>query len=570
MGEIFVYILKSSLCLAIFYLFFKLMLCRETFHRFNRIVLLTLFTISLLIPLIKITFNHPVPYSELTLNLDYLISMAEVVTENSPAPAGNDFNIVAALIIIYFSGAAVTFIFSAISFIRMFLLLSHGRRQIVNEGYILIVHQKQISPFSWMKYIVISENDLNESGNEIVLHELAHVRKRHSADLLIAEAVKIVHWFNPASWLLKQQLQSIHEYQADKAVLENGIDSRRYQLLLIKKAVGDRLYSIANSFNHSKLKNRITMITKKKSRRVATLKALFILPVSFLAVVSFSSAKVADSLTPVSEIKITDFLPDDTIKKTVSVKETIVLEKQTLPGDTAKNVVVEKRIVIGGKLNLSNDTIENVVTIMRTDFRDRQALSYSYLYNPDTLKGVKDLKGTGLTFNYKVNDSVRIKRDTTNVLSILKIKGESEYKPLIIVDGKEDSLFLKSYDPSTIKSIVVLKDASAATIYGERAKNGVIVITTKGASKEFKVSKNTIVREKQLNFLPLLNKEPKPLVVIDDEIQKNFDLNSLSPDLIESVTILKDSTATRLYGEQGKNGVIVIKLKYLIIEEKKP
>ncbi|MDD4639648.1 MAG: M56 family metallopeptidase, partial [Bacteroidales bacterium] len=224
MGEIFVYILKSSLCLAVFYLFFKLMLCRETFHRFNRIVLIALFTISLLIPFIKITFSHPSPYSDLTLNLDYLISMAEVVTENSPAPAENNFNIIGALVIIYFAGAAVTFIFSTISFIRMFLLLSHGRRQIVNEGYILIVHKKQIAPFSWMKYIVISENDLNESGNEIVLHELAHVTKRHSADLLIAEAVKIVHWFNPASWLLKQQLQSIHEYQADKAVLENGID----------------------------------------------------------------------------------------------------------------------------------------------------------------------------------------------------------------------------------------------------------------------------------------------------------------------------------------------------------
>jgi len=306
MGEIFVYILKSSLCLAIFYLFFKLMLCRETFHRFNRIVLLTLFIISLLIPSIKITLGHQTPYSDLSLNIDYLLSMADVVTENvDPNPNGN--NLIVTLIFIYVGGAMVTALFSAISFTQMFVLLSRGKREIVSREYTLITHRKPVAPFSWMKYIVISESDYLENGKEIILHELAHIKKRHSIDLLIAEAVKIVHWFNPASWLLKQQLQSIHEYQADSAVIENGIDSRRYQLLLIKKAVGDRLYSIANSFNHSKLKNRITMITKKKSKRVAALKALFILPVSLLAVVSFASAKVTDSLAPVSEIKITDF-----------------------------------------------------------------------------------------------------------------------------------------------------------------------------------------------------------------------------------------------------------------------
>ena len=121
--------------------------------------------------------------------------------------------------------------------------------------------------------------------------------------MLIAEAVKIVHWFNLASWLLKQQLQSIHEYQADKAVLENGIDSRRYQLLLLK-AVGDRLYSIANSFNHSKLKNRITMITKKNPDGLPLKSTLYPAGIVSGSCIIFVS-KVADSLTPVSEIAIT-------------------------------------------------------------------------------------------------------------------------------------------------------------------------------------------------------------------------------------------------------------------------
>ena len=552
MGEIFVYILKSSLCLAIFYLFFKLMLCRETFHRFNRIVLLSLFLISLLIPFIRITFSHQTPYSDLALNLDYLLSMAEVVTENpEPAPKGN--SIIVTLIIFYVAGAIVTSLFSAISFIRMFMLFSSGKRVKVSREYTLITHRNSVAPFSWMKYIVISENDYLENGKEIILHELAHIRKRHSIDLLIAEAVKIVHWFNPASWLLKQQLQSIHEYQADSAVLENGIDSRRYQLLLIKKAVGDRLYSIANSFNHSKLKNRITMITKKKSKRVAAFKALFILPVSFLAVVSFASAKVADSLAPVSEIKITDFLLNDTIKQEVIVLE---LPKATVIQETQNTSVNNPNTSV---------TLSYRYDIEKVKSREQNQISHSYKFIiRDTI-----IVGKG---SAKVKKEVfTAKRDTAKVTGKFLILEEGVPNPLVIVNGKEDSLFLKSYDPTTIASITVLKDASAASLYGEKAKNGVIIIALKNGSKTVKDSiilkehkaDSTQVkyREKILKARNVLEMEPHPLYVIDGEISKNTDISSIPPEIIQSMTILKGADAVKKYGEKGKNGVIEIILK---------
>ena len=123
-----------------------------------------------------------------------------------------------------------------------------------------------------MKFVVISEKDLKENREEILTHEYAHIRKRHSIDLLIADICIFFQWFNPASWLLKQELQNIHEFEADESVIAQGIDAKKYQLLLIKKAVGTRLYSMANSFNHSSLKKRITMMLKKKSNPWARLK----------------------------------------------------------------------------------------------------------------------------------------------------------------------------------------------------------------------------------------------------------------------------------------------------------
>lgn len=113
-----------------------------------------------------------------------------------------------------------------------------------------------VAPFSWMKYIVISRQDYEENGREILIHEKEHIRLKHSYDLLFLQLYQVIYWFNPVAWLLKRELQIIHEYEADEKVLQTGIDAKKYQLLLIKKAVGSqRFTSMTNSFNHSKLKS---------------------------------------------------------------------------------------------------------------------------------------------------------------------------------------------------------------------------------------------------------------------------------------------------------------------------
>ena len=157
-----------------------------------------------------------------------------------------------------------------------------------------------------MKFVVISEKDLKENGEEILTHEYAHIRKKHSIDLLIADVCIFFQWFNPASWLLKQELQNIHEFEADESVIAQGIDAKKYQLLLIKKAVGTRLYSMANSFNHSSLKKRITMMLKKKSNPWARLKYCMCFHWQPLPWQPLPRPEISSELDEISAVKVND------------------------------------------------------------------------------------------------------------------------------------------------------------------------------------------------------------------------------------------------------------------------
>lgn len=306
MGLFLVYMIKSAFCLALFYLFYRLLLSRETFHRFNRFALLSLLVFSCLIPLCEVTLGQPAAVENPLLTMEDLLLMAESAgvvktVEKESVP----FSWREGLLLLYMAGAFFFFVRNFWSMCCMLRLMCKGRAY-KEDGLTIVVHSQKIAPFSWMKYIVISEDDLSENGNEILTHEKAHVKKGHSWDLLVAELCILFQWFNPAAWLLKQELQTIHEYEADESVINQGIDAKRYQLLLIKKAVGARLYSIANSFNHSSLKKRITMMLKEKSSAWAKLKYLYVLPLAAVAVVAFARPEVSNELKEISAVKVSD------------------------------------------------------------------------------------------------------------------------------------------------------------------------------------------------------------------------------------------------------------------------
>ena len=517
MGVFFIYILKSSVCLVLFYLFFRLLLSKETFHRFNRMALLGVLFFSLLIPCIKVTTRHQVEVQQAVLSIEQLLLMAELEVTSANVGAVQEtpaISWVQIVLLVYLAGILFLACRNIYSLICLFRLIHSGKHEKLEKGVTLVVHNQEIAPFSWMKYIVISRKDLEENGREILIHEMAHIHHRHSVDLLVADICIFFQWFNPGAWLLKQELQNVHEYEADETVINEGVNAKEYQLLLIKKAVGTRLYSMANSFNHSKLKKRITMMLKEKSNPWARLKYLYVLPLAAIAVTAFARPEISEKVEEISAVKVND-LAEIVEKKS---EENVVKELV----DTTKNKVV----VVG----------------YRTEKKDSVLTS-----------GKKKV-----------------------AISVQGISGEG--KPLVIINGKEsDREVVNALNPERIESVSVIGPEKAIKVYGEKAKDGVMDIKLY-SEKKFAPRKIEIegINKTRLDALNSGAKSwgatfrsadgGKPLVIIDGKEATGDDpLANISPDRIRSISVLKDKTALAAYGDKGKNGVIEVNL--LVKEE---
>ncbi len=321
MGALLLYILKSTICLILFYLGFKALLSNDTFFRFNRWVLLVGIATCMLLPAIKIQTSEPLLIQQPIIHLEKMIAGEETVvtylSDNNPevdmipvvTPAKMiDWGQIIALL--YWAGFIFCLMTTLLSFRKMFVLIRSGRK--LQQGrYTLILVPSCVSPFSWGRYIILSEEDYEKHPDEILTHEMMHLKSHHSIDLLFMECILWLHWFNPAIWLLKRELKDIHEYQADKGVLTQGVNATKYQLLLVKKAVGSSLYTLANSFNHSKIKKRITMMLKGKSNNWARLKLLLLVPVGLIVLNAFARPEVNRQLETLVQSKDKETPPEE-------------------------------------------------------------------------------------------------------------------------------------------------------------------------------------------------------------------------------------------------------------------
>ena len=388
MGTFLVYILKSAVCLAMFYLFYRLLLSKETFHRFNRIALLGVMLLSCLLPLVKVTVEQASPVNAQVMSMEDLLLMYQWNSEAVVEEGSRPFHWQEGLVLVYFVGLFFVIVRHLWSLGRMLYLIRHSRCERLDNGIRLVVHRRKLAPFSWMRYIVISETDLKESGHHILVHEMAHIHYRHSWDLLLAEACAWLQWFNPAIWLLKQELQNIHEYEADEEVLRQGINAKEYQMLLIKKAVGARLYSIANSFNHSSLKKRITMMIRKKSNPWARAKYLYVLPLAAVTVAAFARPEISKPLDEISSVKVNDLS---------AVLETYADKNVSNPAEKTKlkmKVVDEKgKPIIAATVlvaNTTNGTITDENGNFTLEVGTDQSIQVAYIGMSTVTMSVKD------------------------------------------------------------------------------------------------------------------------------------------------------------------------------------
>ena len=293
-----IYQIKVGLCLIAFYLLWKLLLSRETFHRFNRVALLTAMTLAMVLPWVRLSLDVAAPVAQQMVVLEGLIVTPNgQVTTPQTSLSGTGIATV-----VYFIGMALVAAWLLHGQWNLRRLMKKGRREALLGGATLHVVPGDMSPFSYFSHIVINEQDYRDNSREILVHEQAHIDLHHSLDVMFWSLVTLFQWWNPAAWLLGRELRQVHEYEADMAVLNQGVDVKQYQLLLIRKSVGDQLFSMANNFNYQSLKKRIRMMTINKSSRWKTLRALAVVPVIALALLAFANptTETADELVVVA------------------------------------------------------------------------------------------------------------------------------------------------------------------------------------------------------------------------------------------------------------------------------
>ena len=272
MLDFLIYDAKVAVLIAVFYLFYRLLLAKETFHRVNRVVLLLTAVMSFVLPLCVITMHETVVVAAMPA-----VEVGEVRAVVADEPTAPLWQM--ALPVLFIIGIVATLGYTVTSLAKLMLLIRHSEKHQQEDGVVICVTDHQVSPFSWMHYIVLSRQDYAEHNEAVLAHERGHIRLRHSWDVLLVDTLTALQWFNPAMWMLRQDLRAIHEYEADGAVLSQGFNARQYQYLLITKAASIGGYSIANGISHSTLKNRIHMMLHKETRRSHLLKLLALVPI---------------------------------------------------------------------------------------------------------------------------------------------------------------------------------------------------------------------------------------------------------------------------------------------------
>ena len=333
MSAFLLYQLKTAVLLAVFNAFFLLVMRRSGHFRFNRISLLAGSAVCLLLPLIPVRLNRPTVYS---LWLDPVVAGPEDPLPVALEAAGGGAALPwpSILLTVYLIGAVVALAFYLRSYGAMFRLLRRvpgaGR-----DGFTLHFVAWETPSFSWMRHIVINRDD-SVNYPAILTHEQAHVRCGHSVDLLFSSLLTVFQWFNPLVWIGRSELKLLHEYEADDFVLNQGIDATQYQLLLVKKAVGEKRFLLANGFNHAQLKNRIMMM--QHPQRAVWKKYALLLLIPFLAgtMLLLAECKPAtrDEVQPVE-----DATPDYTYS--VTVTEEPEAETASLPDDAVPFKLVD-------------------------------------------------------------------------------------------------------------------------------------------------------------------------------------------------------------------------------------
>ena len=354
---VFLYSIRSAFVLTLLYVPYMLILRKESFFRLNRAVLLLILLFSVMLPMLDVHFLSMDKQPVVQAAKEQMVQVGIPVEGYHLLP---EFSVQAQHVpvqVSWFYVVSVLFCFVAMAMLLWRIMQILRMNYIVRQGNLwheaaggidIHCHAGEVSPFSWMNHVVISERDFHENGREILLHETGHIRSLHSWDLLLLSAVQILQWWNPLAYVFASSLRDVHEYEADDYVLRHGISARDYQLLLIKKAVGTSSYTFANNFDHSLTLKRITMMQKSKSSVWMRSKVLYIIPMATLALSAFATSE------PTS-LSGNDVAKDE--DKVIKIPASVQVDNVIFP--LAENDVV---YLLDGK-KASNDEVRNLPTL---------------------------------------------------------------------------------------------------------------------------------------------------------------------------------------------------------------
>ena len=431
MAEFLIYDLKVAVLIAVFYFCYRLLMERETMHRLNRIVLLSSILLSLALPLCVITLHKTIEVEQIqTAERPELVITdvgASTVVAVQTAPEKNWMDTIKNLLqpsvifAIFLVGLLCRLLYIANSYRHLCRMIKDSEQHSLEDGVTLAVVDLPVAPFSWMHTIVLSRIDYEEYNPSILAHERGHILLHHSWDIVFVEVLTALQWFNPVVWLLRRDLRTIHEYEADASVLSSGSDVSQYIQLLVRKAMGAKACILANGINNSTTKKRINMMLVNKSPRRNSLKLLALLPI---------------------------------------VGVTIALNAETVTDLVYKNDEPQKQVPVKkGKKDATIKTNANqgIQVIEASEAADKEK-TYETTVNLGTEPNVAVL--------------------------ILNTKKKGE-EPLLIVDGKIATIDqVRALPSESVVKVATMREKTAIKSYGEKAKYGALIITTVNQQKE--------------------------------------------------------------------------------------
>ena len=538
MNDALIYFLKVNIAIALFYLFYRLFFAGDTFWKARRYYLLSSILVSLGYPFLSIEnwMQKQEPVQRIIVNY---ASLPEITV--SPRQT-SIFTLENILLAIYFCVVVLLLVKFMIQLISILRVRMAGRLENIQGVAVIAVDKEisPFSFFNTI-YINPALHDTQETS-QILLHEQTHVGQMHSVDVMVSEMLTMIFWFNPAAWLLKREMRQNLEFLADNNVLKSGFDSRTYQYHLLQLAYQTPDLKLTNKFNVSPLKKRITMMNKQKTAKARILKYSLIVPLALALIVSSNAQnlvnKAKTALTQTQDSvnikkKQVKFAPPQTQKNSVKfTPPTIVEDKSGIysvveempqyPGgenklmeyvgtnirypveaqksNTEGNVFIKFIVDATGKV--TNATVLKstltksqkgkevvVVGYGKEGTKPNSDLKQLALLEQEAIRVINAMpnwipgkqKGQNVSVYYTIPIVFKLDNgNTSQDNGKLNIKTlNSGDAPLFVLDGKViTSSEASDIKNDNIKEINVLKDASATTAYGDKGKNGVIIITS--------------------------------------------------------------------------------------------